>query len=133
MQGSPERLGYLGLGMMGSPMTRRLLSAGYPVTIWNRSQGKTAPLVSAGAKPAADPSAVANTSSIIFLCLTDAGAVEDVVFGPGGLAMASGAEKLVVRFLLDPPGSHPINRETARSCQRHGMDRRAGLGRHKGG
>ncbi len=98
MQGSPERLGYLGLGMMGSPMTRRLLRAGYPVTIWNRSQGKTAPLVSAGAKPAADPSAVANTSSIIFLCLTDAGAVEDVVFGPGGLATASGAEKLVVDF-----------------------------------
>src|SRR5690242_6578566 len=98
MQGSPERLGYVGLGMMGSPMTRRLLAAGYPVTIWNRSQDKATPLVGAGARPAADPSAVAITSSIIFMCLTNAAAVEDVVFGPRGLATAPGAEKLVVDF-----------------------------------
>ena len=37
---SAEKLGYLGLGMMGFPMTRRLVSAGHDVTIWNRSSGK---------------------------------------------------------------------------------------------
>ena len=42
-----ERLGYLGLGLMGTPMTRRLLKAGYQVTVWNRSEGKVAPLVEA--------------------------------------------------------------------------------------
>jgi 3-hydroxyisobutyrate dehydrogenase len=98
MQGSTERLGYLGLGMMGSPMARRLLDAGYRVTVWNRSQGKATPLVNAGAKLAADPNAVATTSSIIFMCLTDADAVEDVVFGAGGLTAAVGAGKLVVDF-----------------------------------
>jgi len=98
MQGSPEGLGYLGLGMMGFPMARRLLNAGYGVTIWNRSQGKAAPLARAGAKLAADPSTVAITSSIIFMCLTDAAAVEDVVFGPGGLTAAPGVGKLVVDF-----------------------------------
>ena len=44
-----EKLGYLGLGLMGIPMTRRLLSAGYDVTVWNRSPGKAAGLVEAGA------------------------------------------------------------------------------------
>ena len=48
-----EKLGYLGLGMMGFPMTRRLLNAGHDVTVWNRSPGKAAALVEAGAKPAA--------------------------------------------------------------------------------
>jgi 3-hydroxyisobutyrate dehydrogenase len=98
MQGSAESLGYLGLGMMGSPMARRLVNAGYRVTVWNRSQGKATPLVNAGAKLAADPNAVATTSSIIFMCLTDADAVEDVVFGAGGLTAAVGAGKLVVDF-----------------------------------
>lgn len=97
-QGSAEKLGYLGLGMMGSPMTRRLLDAGYEVAIWNRSEVKAAPLIRAGAKFAADPAAVANASSIIFMCLTDADAVEQVAFGSGGLATAPGAGKLVVDF-----------------------------------
>ena len=98
MQGSAERLGFLGLGMMGSPMARRLLDAGYRVTVWNRSEAKAAALVEVGARLATDPSAVANTSSIIFMCLTDADAVEDIVFGPGGLAGLPGVGKLVVDF-----------------------------------
>jgi 3-hydroxyisobutyrate dehydrogenase len=98
MHESAERLGYLGLGMMGFPMAQRLLDAGYRVTVWNRSEGKAAPLVKAGATLAADPRAVANTSGIIFMCLTDGDAVEDVVFGPGGIAGLPGIGKLVVDF-----------------------------------
>jgi 3-hydroxyisobutyrate dehydrogenase len=93
-----ERLGYLGLGMMGIPMARRLLSAGHDVTVWNRSSGKAAALVEAGAKAAAHPRDVAATASIIFMCLTDAAAVEAVVFGANGVATASGQGKLVVDF-----------------------------------
>jgi len=93
-----EKLGYLGLGMMGFPMTRRLLSAGYDVAVWNRSRGKADALVEAGAKLAAHPRDVAATASIIFMCLTDAAAVEEVVFGSDGLATASGQGKLVVDF-----------------------------------
>ncbi|HMI96597.1 MAG TPA: NAD(P)-dependent oxidoreductase, partial [Micropepsaceae bacterium] len=55
-------------------------------------------LVEAGAKAAAHPRDVAATASIIFMCLTDAVAVEEVVFGANGLAMAKGAAKLVVDF-----------------------------------
>jgi 3-hydroxyisobutyrate dehydrogenase len=96
--GTTETLGYLGLGMMGFPMTRRLVSAGHDVTIWNRSPAKAAALVEAGAKLVDRPSDVADAASIIFMCLTDAAAVEEVVFGPDGLASASGSGKLVVDF-----------------------------------
>ena len=95
---SAEKLGYLGLGMMGFPMTRRLVSAGHDVTVWNRSPGKAAALVAAGAQAALHPSDVAATASILFMCLTDAAAVEKVVFGPDGLATATGSGKLVVDF-----------------------------------
>jgi 3-hydroxyisobutyrate dehydrogenase len=93
-----EKLGYLGLGMMGLPMTRRLVSAGYDVAIWNRSPGKAAALVEAGAKLKAHPHDVADSASIIFMCLTDAAAVEEVAFGPDGLATTAGSGKLVVDF-----------------------------------
>jgi 3-hydroxyisobutyrate dehydrogenase len=95
---SRERVGYLGLGMMGFPMARRLLNAGYEVALWNRSAGKAAALVQAGGKLASSPREVADTASIVFMCLTDGAAVEQVVFGPDGLATAAGSGKLVVDF-----------------------------------
>jgi len=100
-----EKLGYLGLGLMGFPMTRRLLNAGYEVTIWNRSPGKVAGLFDAGAKPANNPRDVAATATIIFMCVTDAAAVEEVVFGPDGLAASPGVGKLVVDFSSIHPDS----------------------------
>jgi len=93
-----ERLGYLGLGMMGLPMSRRLVNAGYDVAVWNRSAGKAKALVEAGATLAANPREVATSASIIFMCVTDAAAVEDVVFGPDGFASVPGEGKLVVDF-----------------------------------
>ncbi len=96
--GRTEKLGYLGLGMMGFPMTRRLLGAGHEVSVWNRSAAKAKALIEAGAKLAANPRQVAASASIIFMCVTDAAAVEDVVFGPDGIAAVPGEGKLVVDF-----------------------------------
>jgi len=93
-----EKLGYLGLGMMGLPMSRRLLNAGHELAAWNRSAGKAKSLVEAGARLAANPHEVAASASIIFMCVTDATAVEDVVFGSDSLASVSGQGKLVVDF-----------------------------------
>ena len=93
-----EKLGYLGLGMMGLPMARRLVNAGCDVTVWNRSPGKAADLVAAGAKPASHPRDISTAASIVFMCLTDAAAVDEVVFGGDGLATVAGAGKLVVDF-----------------------------------
>jgi 3-hydroxyisobutyrate dehydrogenase len=96
--GGSEKLGYLGLGLMGLPMTKRLLRAGYDVAVWNRSPGKANALVEAGATPAASPADVARHAGIVFMCLTDASAVEEVVFGGNGLADVDGAGRLVVDF-----------------------------------
>jgi 3-hydroxyisobutyrate dehydrogenase len=93
-----EKLGYIGLGMMGMPMAQRLLDAGHPVTLWNRSGGKAAGLIEAGASLAGCPREIAAAASIIFMCVTDAGAVEEVVFGREGLAHAPGSGRLVVDF-----------------------------------
>jgi 3-hydroxyisobutyrate dehydrogenase len=93
-----ERLGYLGLGMMGIPMARRLVNAGFEVAVWNRSADKAKALVEAGARLAADPRSVAESATIIFMCVTDAAAVEGVVFGTNGLAGVPGTGKLVVDF-----------------------------------
>ena len=88
MTGQPaEKLGYLGLGMMGFPMAHRLLNAGYDVAVWNRSAGKAAALVEAGATLEAHPGEVAAATSILFICVTDASAVEEIVFGRDGLAV----------------------------------------------
>ena len=94
----PEKLGYLGLGMMGFPMSRRLIDAGYDVTVWNRSAAKAAALVEAGARLAARPCDIAASAGIIFMCVTDAAAVDEVVFGPEGVATVAGSGKLVVDF-----------------------------------
>ena len=84
--------------MMGFPMSRRLIKAGHDVTVWNRSAAKTVALVEAGAKAAACPRDVASAAGIIFMCLTDAAAVEAVVFGRDGVAETPGSGKLVVDF-----------------------------------
>jgi 3-hydroxyisobutyrate dehydrogenase len=93
-----ERLGYLGLGLMGTPMARRLLAAGYDVTVWNRSTDKAAALVAAGAKRATSPRDVLASAGIVFMCVTDATAVDEVIFGLQGLSAAPGAGKLMVDF-----------------------------------
>jgi 3-hydroxyisobutyrate dehydrogenase len=114
-----EKLGYLGLGMMGFPMARRLINAGHDVAVWNRSPGKAAGIVEAGAKFAGQPRDVAATASIIFMCLTDAKAVEEVVFGGDGLATANGQGKLVVDFSsIHPDAARSI---AARLRETNGM------------
>jgi 3-hydroxyisobutyrate dehydrogenase len=89
-------LAYIGLGLMGLPMTRRLLAAGYTVHVWNRSRDKLAPALEAGAIVAETPRAAAAAADIVLMCLFDAKAVEAVVFGNDGIAQADGAGKVLV-------------------------------------
>jgi len=100
-----ETLGYIGLGLMGLPMTRRLLAAGDSVAVWNRSPAKLAAAVTSGAMAASSPADVATRAGIVFMCLTDAPAVEEVVFGADGLASAPGTGRIVVDFSSIHPDS----------------------------
>lgn len=76
-----ERLGFIGLGIMGKPMVRNLLKAGYTVTVFNRSQAAIDELAQAGANPETSLQQVAEHSDIVITCLPDSPDVEAVVQG----------------------------------------------------
>ena len=99
------RLGFIGLGLMGRPMTQRLLAAGYAVTVWNRSREKLAPLLEKGARAAGSPAAVARAADLVLMCVTDQQAAESVLFGPEGIAAGGAPGKLVVDFSSIAPAS----------------------------
>ncbi|QKW34706.1 NAD-binding protein [Actinomadura sp. NAK00032] len=82
------RIAFLGLGRMGAPMAARLLAAGHDLAVWNRTPARTAPLVEAGATAAATPAEAAAGRDLVITMLTDAGAVEDALFGPAGAVPA---------------------------------------------
>jgi 3-hydroxyisobutyrate dehydrogenase len=73
-----KNIGFIGMGLMGSPMSIRLLKAGFNLTIWNRSPEKCLPLCEKGASQALSIKDLILGSDLIFLCLTDTEAVESV-------------------------------------------------------
>lgn len=87
-------LGYVGLGAMGSAITRRLLDAGHGVTVWNRTREKAEPLLEAGARWADTPREVAERSEIVFTMVTNTEAVQAVTEGPDGILAGLGSGKL---------------------------------------
>jgi 3-hydroxyisobutyrate dehydrogenase len=89
-------LAFLGLGLMGLPMTQRLIAAGYRVHVWNRSRAKLAPALERGAFEAATPREATKAADVVLLCVTDTRAVEEVVFGADGVAEAEGRGKILV-------------------------------------
>lgn len=80
-----QRAGFIGLGLMGGPMAANVARGGYALTVYNRSPEKCRPLEELGAKAAASPREVAETSPVIVTMLADAAAVEAVLRGPQGL------------------------------------------------
>lgn len=82
------KVGFLGIGTMGSRMSVRLLDAGHELTIWNRTVEKTLPVHKKGAAVAATPAEAASGKDIVFANLTDATALEVVIAGPHGVLEA---------------------------------------------
>src|SRR5450432_2241461 len=80
-----HRLGFIGLGHLGSPMGRRLLSAGFPLAVYNRDGNKTKELATLGAEVARDPGKLAAEADVVLSCLSDEGAVEAIYLGAGGV------------------------------------------------
>lgn len=80
-----QRIGFIGIGLMGTHMARHLLEAGYPLTIWNRSEEKAQGLLAAGAKWAESPKILASESDVVITIVTDSSASEQVCCGPDGV------------------------------------------------
>ena len=99
------KLGFIGIGLMGKPMTLRLLAAGHEVAVWNRSAEKLAPVLAKGAQRADSPAGVARAADIVMMCVTDQHAAERVLFGADGVIRSASPQKLVVDFSSIAPAS----------------------------
>ncbi len=83
---SEERIGFIGVGLMGHGMARNIVGKGYPLTVMaRRNRAPVEDLLGLGAREATTPKAVAEASSIVFLCVTGSADVEALVRGPDGL------------------------------------------------
>ena len=92
----PRTVGFIGLGIMGRAMARRLVDAGHRVTVWNRDASKAAEVTAAGARPAASPRAAAEGSEAVIVNVTDSAAVESVLLGKDGVIHGAAPGTVVV-------------------------------------
>jgi len=84
------RTGFIGLGSQGAPIARRIIEAGYPVTLWARRQATLEPFAGTGAKTAGTPAELAAASDVVGICVTGDADVEQVLTGPDGVLAGAG-------------------------------------------
>ncbi|MHC4475080.1 MAG: NAD(P)-dependent oxidoreductase [Planctomycetota bacterium] len=91
-----ERMGFIGTGIMGAPMVRNLLKAGYAVTVHNRTRSKAEPVLSAGASWADNPAQTAAQSDVVITCVPDTPDVQQVILGRAGVIESARAGLICV-------------------------------------
>jgi 3-hydroxyisobutyrate dehydrogenase len=113
------KLGWIGMGNIGAPMVMRLIGAGHEVMVWGRTKERLRPALAKGASEGGSAAALAAACEAVFLCVTDTRAVEDIVFGPAGIAGGGAPGKLVIDNSTISPQA---TREMARRLRdEHGM------------
>jgi 3-hydroxyisobutyrate dehydrogenase len=116
------KIGWIGLGNMGTPMVTNLLKAGYALTVYNRSRDKEIPLLIAGAISAKNPAAVLASSDIIFTMLSNDAAVKSVFEGPEGL-LSSDLTNQQGKLLIDMSTVSPeTSRYLASITEKQGLE-----------
>jgi len=114
-----ERVGFIGLGIMGAPMARHLLETGFPLTVHSRSPAPVDALVSDGAVRATSPAEVAGASDVVITMLPDTPDVEHVMLGDVGVAAGAAAGALVIDMSTIDPGP---TRAIAGQLRQHGVE-----------
>lgn len=116
---SQSKLGFIGLGIMGKPMAKNLIKAGFSLVVHNRSQAPVQELAALGARVAKSPAEVAQQSEIIITMLPNSPEVEEVVLGKNGIAHGA-AEGAVV---IDMSSIAPlVSQRIARELEPRGID-----------
>lgn len=118
---SEMRIGLLGTGLMGQPVARRLVAAGYPVTVWNRSQERALQLASAGVKIEQSASQLLADSELIICLLSDATACDEVIFNHDALQYI-GPETIILMMSTLSPDIVVEQARKAHSVQAHYVD-----------
>jgi len=111
-----NRIGFIGLGIMGGPMAGRLLEARYPLVVHSRTKSKASRLLARGARFVDSPAEVARESDIVFICVTDTPDVEAVVRADDGIASAARGGLIVVdHSTISPAVTRQIADELAKA------------------
>ncbi len=100
-----ETIGFIGLGIMGSGMSRNLLKAGFPLVVWNRTASKMTPLVEAGAQPAVSPADLASRAEVVITCVSNTADVEEVLLGKNGVVHGARPGTLVIDMSTISPSA----------------------------
>jgi 2-hydroxy-3-oxopropionate reductase len=100
-----ERIGFIGLGIMGAGMASNLIETGHDVVVWNRTASRMEPLVAAGATAASSPAEVGRLCPIVMICVSDTPDVDAVVHGENGLLSSVSEGSLVIDHSTISPGA----------------------------
>ena len=112
------KVGFIGMGLMGIPMSSRLLAAGFDVTVWNRNTAKTQIPASFGAHVASSLAQLCRDVDVIMMCVSDTLAVQEIVLAPEGLLANLTAGQILVDFSsIDPETTRALaTRVAEKSC-----------------
>ncbi|MCB0247113.1 MAG: NAD(P)-dependent oxidoreductase [Anaerolineae bacterium] len=113
-----ERIGFIGLGIMGRGMAANILKAGFPLTVWNRTPERTEALAAAGAAVAATPAALAAASDIVITCVSDTPDVQAVILGEDGVLRGAQSGSLVIDMSTISPA---VTQEIAAALSARGV------------
>ncbi|QTA36752.1 NAD(P)-dependent oxidoreductase [Streptomyces sp. CA-256286] len=118
-----ESIGFIGLGQLGIAIAQQLATYGRLHTVWNRTPERAADLATTGLSRAASPADLMRDTSMAILCVSGASAVEEVTFGPGGLAESATPGKIVVdHSSISPLNTRDIAARLARETGAHWID-----------
>src|ERR1700704_5126826 len=114
MSDSKSKLGFIGLGIMGKPMTLNLIKAGYTLYVYGRRRVSMEPLIAAGAMACAAPREIAEQTDITFVMVADTSDVEEVINGIDGYLSGARQGAIVVDMsTISPLGTRAIAKRLA--------------------
>jgi len=100
-----QKVGFIGLGIMGSGMASNILAKGLELTVWSHTRTNMEPLEEIGAKPAENPADLAAAFELVILCISDEEAVEEVLFGQNGVVQGKQPKALIIDFSTISPAA----------------------------
>lgn len=110
-----DRIGFIGLGIMGKAMAANIARAGYPLTVYNRTSGHASHLQALSVKEASSPGAVATEAEVIILMLTGPEAIDEVLWGEAGVVASAEAGLTIINMsTVSPKYTRELQQELAR-------------------
>ncbi len=112
------KVGFVGLGLMGNPMSKNLIKAGHEVTVWNRTAARMEDIVAAGAAGGSSPADVASKSDVTVTIVSDSDDVAEVILGGDGVIEGARPESVVIDMSTISPS---VTREIASKLKEKGV------------